>query len=141
MNPAGRSILLVVLLLVAALILRLPDTEFGSPHRPVTEPPIATPSATPPLLSAKAADRQDRVDDAHRRRETRAFDDRPLLAVLPVTLGGVRIAIEGLSADGVTTELSISAGSRGREYAEAVYRRALVAFGDSGDAYAVRWSP
>lgn len=140
MTRAARAVALGVLLLVAAVALRLPDTEFRQP-RPAARHPTPTASATPPSVSQRETDRQDRVGAAHRRRETRAFDERPLLAALPIRLGGVGIAIEGLAPDGVTTELRVSAGPRGRVYAEALYGRALAAFGDTGGAYEVRWTP
>jgi hypothetical protein len=138
MTRAARAAALCALLLVAAIALRLPDAEFAS-RRPETGEVTVPRSPTPPVVRAAAANRQDRTRRAHRRRETRAFDGRPLLAVLPLELGGVRITIEGLAADGTTVDLRVSAGPRGQLYARAVYQRALTAFADPGNAYRVRW--
>lgn len=138
MSGRARFLAYSILFVLAAVALQLPDAQLAEPidsFRPA--PP--TPTVTPSPLTSTEVNRQDRVGRAHRRRETRAFDRRPLLAVLPLDLGGVRIEIAGLAEDGKTTILSIAAGARGQRYAEDLYRRALAAYGDSGADYTVRW--
>lgn len=134
-----RLLAVAVLFAIAAVVLQLPEKQLTLSGKAPADP--ATPATTPPSLTAAQINRQDRVSRAHRRRETRAFDRRPLLAVLPLELAGVRIEIGGLSADGRTTVLTITPGPRGRPYAEHLYWRALSAYGDSGSAYDVRWRP
>lgn len=85
--------------------------------------------------------RQDRVGRAHRRRETRAFERRPLLQRLPVVSQGVTIDIGGLAADGRTTVLTISIGPGSRRHAIGVYRRWLRRTRDTGEAYRARLVP
>lgn len=137
MSRVARVCVFAALFVGAVVALELPDSGIQLSPR-VTPTPMAT--AEPPAITAAEADRQDRVGAMHRRREARAFDRRPLLSVLPLELAGVRIRIAGLAADDRTTILSISAGRRGRDFAEALYRRALAAYGDSGDEYTVQWS-
>jgi hypothetical protein len=120
---------------------------FGLPEAQVVDRPpqaagpVPAPSVAPPVIGREEANRQDRVGRAHRKRETRAFDGRPLLAVLPLKLGGVRIAIAGLAPDGRTAILEVSHGQRAHAYARRVYERALAAVDDDGTAYRVRWRP
>lgn len=141
MTRASRRILLAVLVGVAAVGVALDGQDPATPSLPR---PAATAQGS--LSSRNAAprptrsqvNRQDQVSAAHRRRETRAFDDRPLLAVLPLELAGVKIEITGLARDG-RTELEVRPGPQGSGYARSLYRRALAVYGDSGNAYTVRW--
>lgn len=144
MSRPVRWLAIAGLLLLAAVGLQLPDQGL-KPRLPRSEEQPAEPgkspaTPTPPALASAELNRQDRVNRAHRRRETRAFDLRPLLAVLPLELAGVRVDVVGLAADNRTTILEIAAGPRGRAYAEAVYSRTLSAYGDRGTAYTVRWA-
>lgn len=142
MRQATRLAVLAGLFALAAIALQLPDLQ-TPPSDPGVAPvtPTPTPVATAPEpLTAAQINRQDRTSAAQRRRETRAFDRRPLLAALPIELAGVRIDIAGLAADQRTTILELTPGPRGRAYAWAVYRRALAALGDSGHAYSTRWA-
>jgi hypothetical protein len=115
--------------------------------QPATPQPVATlatrtPTSTPapPRLDHATLDRQDRTNSQQRRREQRAFDDRPLLAQLPLTLGGVRIDLAGLAADHRDLIVRIDPGARSRAFSLAVYRRALHALGDTGRGYRVEWA-
>lgn len=130
----------LAVLVTAALGLRVPEASI-SPSPRLRSIPQPTPKQSPPKLSAVAIDRQDRVTRAHRDRETRAFDERPLLALLPLELAGVRIEISGLAADGRRTILRVYAGPRTAGFATTVYRRALSAAGDDGAAYELRLQP
>lgn len=141
MSRPARLAVFAALFVLAVVALELPDATLSPPTRPPDTTAAPKPTATPPSLTAAEVNRQDRVSATHRRRETRAFDARPLLAVLPLELAGVRIEIAGLAADQHTTILTIGAGPRGRRYALALYRRALAAYGDPGTAYAIRWAP
>jgi hypothetical protein len=122
------------------------------PHadRPATAPspaPTATSTAAPravatprpPALDHDAINRQDRTGQAHRAREARLFDTRPLLSELPLELADVRIDLAGLHRDGHTLILGIEPGPRSRAYALRVYQGALHTFGDSGSGYRLQW--
>jgi hypothetical protein len=63
-----------------------------------------------------------------------------MLPALPITAGGVRIAIGGLARDGQTTILTLTS-PRGRAHALRVYRRQLRRYGDNGHAYHLRVRP
>src|SRR4051794_5562011 len=120
MSRFGRLLTLAGLFLVAAVAIEIPDAT--------TDPPIppqrsAAATATPPALTPAQTNRQDRVGARHRLREVLAFDGRPLLSLLPIELAGVRIEIAGLAVDRRRTIVSVSAGPRGRDYAETLYRR------------------
>jgi hypothetical protein len=121
--------------LVLALLVAM---RGGEPRRHDVRPaPTSTPA--PPAVRPEVIEDQDRVSASHRRREARAFDQRPLLNALPIERAGVRVDIAGLAADGRTTVLTLSPGSRSRAFAEQVYRRALAAQGDTAAAYRIRW--
>jgi hypothetical protein len=79
------------------------------------------------------------VTRAHRRRESRALDERPLLSELPLELGLISIDAAGLTPDGRRTVITLTGPDR--VVAEAAYRQALQALGDPGTAYAPRWTP
>ncbi len=118
------------------------DATVGLSASPTVTPirtasPVATPA--PPRLRRAEIDRQDRITAAQRRRESRALDDRPLLAELPLELGPVTIALAGQAPDGRRAQLQLT-GSDERS-ARRVYRQVLKTLGDSGDAYAARWTP
>lgn len=112
----------------------------GSPTETATATPTPAGTPAPPRLGGAAINRQDRVSAAHRVREARVLDSRPLLARLPMTRGGVRIDIAGLSADERATVLAIDPGQRSRAHARATYRRELRRAGDPGDAYVLEWA-
>lgn len=104
MSRRARLLAFAALFVLAVVALQLPETQVPAPSPPsstATRPPTSTP---PPLVAAQL-DQQDRVGRLHRRRETLAFDRRPLLSVLPLELAGVGIEIAGLAADGRTTIL------------------------------------
>ena len=103
MNPRLRLAVLAGLFLIAALALQLPEE---SVHNRVPGPsgaPPRRPSPAPPRLTGAQINRQDHLRPAQRRRELRDGRTRPLLAVLPLELAGVRIAIAGIAADRRTT--------------------------------------
>jgi hypothetical protein len=105
--------------------------------RPAPSPPTSPPA---PRVDRAALDRQDHSPVDQRRRETAAFDDRPLLAQLPLELAGVTIDIAGLAADTTATILRIDPGTRSRAYALGIYRQALAAYGDRGRGYRLEWA-
>jgi hypothetical protein len=115
-----------------------PPTTRHDAATPATRTPSRTPA--PPRLDHATLDRQDRRSSQQRRREQRAFDDRPLLAQLPLTLAGVRIDLAGLAADHHDLIVRIDPGARSQAFALAVYRRALQAGGDTGRGYRVEWA-
>ena len=131
---------------LAALALGTPTTpreaaRSGSPPRPARPRATATNTPGPTRLSRARLNRQDRVDRARRRRETDAFDGRPLLGQLPLTLAGVTIDIAGLAPNGRSTLLTIDAGERSHAHARAIYEQALRTYGDPGRAYQPRYTP
>lgn len=141
MTGRTRAVALAGLLLVAVIVIELPDAELPGRHRPETASPPSRlrPTPAPPRLDSRTINQQDRTNPAQRRREHRDAARRPLLAVLPINLAGVRIGVGGIGADGRTTTIAIDAGRRGRRYAAALFARALAAYGDSGAGYSVRW--
>lgn len=142
MTRRNRALALAGLFALAVVGLGLPDADLTArPHRELTEysSPARRPTPVPPRLDRREINTQDRTSAAHRRHELRDTAARPLLAVLPVELASVRIAVDGVAADGRTTTIAIDPGRRSREYAGALYRRALDAYGDPGTAYSVRW--
>jgi len=123
-------------------ITRDQDATAGLSASPTVTPyriasPVATPA--PPRLPRAEIDRQDRITAAQRRRESRALDDRPLLAELPLELGPVTIGLAGQARDARRAQLQLT-GSDERS-ARRVYRQVLETLGDSGDAYVARWTP
>ena len=108
---------------------------FSPPQR--TTPPAVTTTPSPPQPSRGVVDLQDRTSRAHRHREARAFDMRPLLNALPIRRDGVRIDVAGLAADTRHAVIAIAPGRRSRRHARSVYRRLLAATGDSGRAYTI----
>lgn len=102
-----------------------------------TPAPIVTP--VPPRLSRREVNRQDRITDAQRHRESRALDDRPLLAELPLDLGEVTIDLAGQAPDQRRALLTLTGPDE--HTARRAYRQILRALGDPGTAYAVRWAP
>src|SRR4051794_27971598 len=71
-------------------------------------------SAPVPRLTAQEINRQDPSDPRRQRGEARAYDRRPLLNALPITLQSVRFEIGGLGSDGRTTIIRANAGGLGR---------------------------
>ena len=138
MSSRSRFGVLVGLLVVAAVVLELPDEVEQVSSWP---PPASGVSKRPPAprLSRRQVNRQDRVPAAQRRAEAHDGRERPLVALLPIALAGVRLDLTGVSPNGERTVISIEPGSRGRAYAAALYRRALAALDDGGHAYLVRW--
>lgn len=102
-------------------------------------PPSRSASKPAPMeADARSVGRQDQVPAAHREREERAMGERPLLDLLPLRVGTVRISVGGLSEDGTKAELEVDANGASKPRARQIYRRALRSFGDSGTAYEVR---
>ncbi len=124
---------------LAALALLAPLTlaACGSPAPTATPTPTTRPAPTPRPPKAAEVNTQDRTSRAHKRRESEAMDERPLLDRLPLTVGGVTISIQGLAPDGKTTLLRIDAGEGTDAHARSVYRDALHAYRDSGRAYKI----
>jgi hypothetical protein len=129
---------------LAALTAALGDPERA--ERPVAStpaPPDRTPAPiitpVPPRLSRREVNRQDRISAAQRRRESRALDDRPLLAELPLELGQVTIDLAGQAPDQRRALLTLTGPDE--HTARRVYRQTLRALGDPGTAYQVRWAP
>jgi hypothetical protein len=137
---------LLVLATIAATTAAIAFASRSPAERPTAPRPVATPATrspsltpAPPRLDDATLDRQDRTTSRQRRREQRAFDARPLLAQLPLTLGGVRIDLAGLAADPYELIVRIDPGARSRAYALTVYRRALHSVDDPGRGYRVEW--
>lgn len=142
MTRRTRRLALSGLFVLAVVGLELPDADLKvRPQRELTAhaSPARRPTPVPPQLDRQEINEQDRTSAAHRRRELRDAAARPLLAVLPVELAGVRMAVDGIAADDRTTTIAIDPGQRGRAYASALYRRAMTAYGDPGSVYSVRW--
>lgn len=157
MRPArhARPLRLLAVVLAVAGVLALLEHHHRIAHHDAqrVSAPVPRPTAPParapsPLsladnsgrvASPAAIDRQDHVSRAHEKREARAFDQRPLLAQLPLTYHGVRIDIAGLAADGRTTRLAVTATPDATGTPRAVYQEALRAFGDTGGAYLPRF--
>jgi hypothetical protein len=136
MSARSRVAVLAGLFLVAAVILEVPDARLNPSAPPAVGDAKRTP---PPRLSRLQVNRQDRVPEAQRRAAAGDARERPLVSVLPIALGGVRLDLAGVSAGGNRTVITIAPGRRGRAYAAALYRRTLAALGDTGHAYLLRW--
>jgi hypothetical protein len=138
---------LVTILAVAALIV-LGANVLGRDrtNRSITAVTAATSTvasrAVPaPRPTARQIDRQDRPDPRRQRREARAFDSRPLLAVLPTTLDGVRFEIGGLAAGGRATIIRASARGLGGRAARIAYDTLRRQTGDRSRSYLLEIEP
>jgi hypothetical protein len=143
-----RALLALIALAAIAAALtgrdREPHADPRTTRRPAptaTSTPRVAATPAPPAIERDAINRQDRTGRAHRAREARVFDTRPLLTELPLELADVRIDLAGLHRDGQTVILAIDTGPRSRAFARRVYERALRTFGDSGSGYRLRWQP
>ncbi|MEY2517514.1 MAG: hypothetical protein QOJ89_4872 [bacterium] len=94
-----------------------------------------------PRLTARQIDRQDRPDTRRQRDEAHAFDRRPLLSALPITLQSVRFEIGGLGYDGRTTIIRANAGGLGRRHAQIAYDTLRRRTGDRSRSYRLEIRP
>lgn len=94
-----------------------------------------------PRLSERQIDRQDPPDARRQRAEARAFDRRPVLNALPITLHGVRFLIGGLATDARTTIIVADAGGLGRRRAVSAWAALLRRTGDHSGAYRLKIKP
>jgi hypothetical protein len=98
--------------------------------------------AVPALrLTDEQINRQDQPDVRRRRDEALAFDRRPLLNALPVTLQGVRFDIGGLAGDGRTTIVRADARGQGRRRARMAFATLRRRTGDRSRSYRLRIAP
>lgn len=144
MTRRARAVALTALVVVAVVVLELPDRT--APPRPVptarvTPTATATPQGRPPRASRAQIAAQDRLTRAQRARERRLVAARRLLDHLPLELAGVRIHVAGIAPDGRRTLLELRPGPRGRDFALTVYKQALATYGDSGRAYQLHLVP
>jgi hypothetical protein len=91
-----------------------------------------------PRLGDEQINRQDPPDPQRQRREARAFDRRPLLNALPITLQGVTFDIGGLAADGRTTIIVADAHGIGRRRARIAFATLLRRTADRSNAYRLK---
>ncbi len=137
--------LLIALVLAAAVLIGVNLLASGPSDEPGAVAttgggPVLRPVAAP-RLSERQIDRQDPPDARRQRDEARAFDRRPLLNALPITLHGVRFLIGGLAADARTTIIVADAGGLGRRRAVSAWEALLRRTGDRSGAYRLKVKP
>jgi len=138
--------LLVVAVLATVVVVGislLVGDNADSPHVATTSPtgPAALRPLPAPRLTARQINRQDRPDARRQDNEAHAFDRRPLLNVLPITLQSVRFDIGGLAADGRTTIIRANAQGLGRRRAEIAYDTLRRRTGDRSRSYRLEIQP
>lgn len=136
--------LLAAVGLVVAIFIGVALLSTGPDEPPSTTPPVtnaARPVVPAPQLTREQIDRQDRPSHRRQRAEARAFDRRPLLNALPITLQGVRFDIAGLASDDRTTVLTAQANGVGRRRVRIAYKTLLSRVGDRSDAYRLEIKP
>ncbi len=102
---------------------------------------VARRSVPAPQLTAREINLQDPPDVSRQREEARAFDRRPLLSALPVTLQSVRFEVGGLAADGRTTVIQANARGLGRRRARIAYNTLRRRTGDRSRSYRLEIMP
>jgi hypothetical protein len=134
-----RTILIGLAVLLAVIVLAALAGS-GTPPRPgSTQDTTSVPRA--PVLTKREIDRQDRASPAVKQRESRIFDSRPLLNMLPAQSHGVDFDIGGLSADRRRTVITADAHGAGRTRAVAAYRALRRRVGDDSRNYELRITP
>ena len=131
----------IAVTVAASTVLALTGCAVSNPYVRTASTPRTT---TPPRangLTAAQINRQDREPPRLRRQQRAARANRPMLAALPISSGGVTVTIAGLEADATTTVLQVNRGRHDRARALQIYRRELQRHNDSGNAYRVRVRP
>lgn len=114
-----------------------------TPRTPTTSLPgtVGLRAVPAPPLTSEQIDRQDPPDPRRQHSEARAYDRRPLLNALPITLQGVRFDIGGLAADGRTTIVHTDTHDLGSTRARIAFKTLLRRVGDRSRSYRLDLKP